>query len=101
MDDLIDTCRNFYRSPLRPLKKQGAQKVYGAITHPVFSRDRLLNEFRIQLSKNFMSLTLFISMLKVKQIKIEVITASGKFAEAIRRTSNNESISSLFEIDKG
>jgi phosphoribosylpyrophosphate synthetase len=23
------------------------------------------------------------------------------FAEAIRRTSNNESISSLFEIDKG
>ena len=33
--------------------------------------------------------------------KIKVITASEIFAEAIRRTSNNESISSLFEIDKG
>ena len=33
--------------------------------------------------------------------KIKVITASDMFAEAIRRTSNNESISSLFEIDKG
>lgn len=32
--------------------------------------------------------------------KISVISASGIFAEAIRRTYNNESISSLFDIDK-
>jgi phosphoribosylpyrophosphate synthetase len=33
--------------------------------------------------------------------KISVITASDIFAEAIKRTHFNESISSLFEIDKG
>ena len=33
--------------------------------------------------------------------KIQVITSSELFAEAIRRAFNNESISSLFHIDKG
>ncbi len=32
--------------------------------------------------------------------KIEVLTASEIFSEAIRRTFNNESISSLFDVDK-
>ncbi len=36
-----------------------------------------------------------------KSDKIEKVSASEIFAEAIRRTYNNESISSLFDIDKG
>ena len=36
-----------------------------------------------------------------KTDKVSVITVSEIFAEAIRRTFNNESISSLFDIDKG
>jgi len=39
--------------------------------------------------------------LKNESDKIEVVTASDIFAEAIRRTYNNESISSLFDVDKG
>jgi len=36
-----------------------------------------------------------------KESKIQVITSAELFAEAIRRAFNNESISSLFHIDKG
>jgi ribose-phosphate pyrophosphokinase len=33
--------------------------------------------------------------------KVDKVSAALIFAEAIRRTYNNESISSLFDIDKG
>jgi ribose-phosphate pyrophosphokinase len=39
--------------------------------------------------------------LRKESDKIEVVSAADIFAEAIRRTYNNESISSLFDIDKG
>jgi ribose-phosphate pyrophosphokinase len=99
VDDLIDTGGTFI-SAIEALKKQGAQKVYGAITHPIFSGQAIERIQNSQLEKLYVSDTIYFDA-EGKTDKIEVITTSGMFAEAIRRTSNNESISSLFEIDKG
>jgi phosphoribosylpyrophosphate synthetase len=49
----------------------------------------------------FVADTISISEEVQKNNKISVVTASDIFSEAIQRTFNNESISSLFDVDKG
>lgn len=98
VDDLIDTAGTFV-SAIDALKAKGAKNIYGAITHPLLSGkayDRLLNS---QLTKLYVTDT--IPVKGVAGDKIEVLTASDIFAEAIIRTHHNESISSLFDVDKG
>jgi ribose-phosphate pyrophosphokinase len=97
VDDLIDTAGTFVGA-IKALKDQGARKIYGAISHPVFSGDAVNRIHESELERLYVSDTI---RFEGKSDKIKVITASDMFAEAIRRTSNNESISSLFEIDKG
>jgi ribose-phosphate pyrophosphokinase len=97
VDDLIDTAGTFVGA-IKALKQQGARKIFGAITHPVFSGDALKRIHDSEIEKLYVSDTI---RFDGHSDKIKVITASDMFAEAIRRTSNNESISSLFEIDKG
>ena len=97
VDDLIDTAGTFLEA-IKALKKQGALRIFGAITHPVFSGEAVENIHKSELEKLYVSDTI---RFEGNSDKIKVITASDIFAEAIRRTSNNESISSLFEIDKG
>ncbi|MCL5030988.1 MAG: ribose-phosphate pyrophosphokinase [Bacteroidetes bacterium] len=99
VDDLIDTAGTFVGA-IEALKSKGAQKIFGAITHPLLSGPAIERINKSQLTKLFVSDT--ISLHKVDDTnKIEIISAAGIFAEAIRRTYNNESISSLFDIDKG
>jgi ribose-phosphate pyrophosphokinase len=97
VDDLIDTAGTFVGA-IDALKKQGAHRIFGAITHPVFSGDAVKKIHDSELERLYVSDTI---RFEENSDKIKVITASDMFAEAIRRTSNNESISSLFEIDKG
>ena len=97
VDDLIDTAGTFVVA-IDALKQQGARRIFGAITHPVFSGNALKRIEDSELEKLYVSDTIYFTG---KSDKIKVISASDMFAEAIRRTSNNESISSLFEIDKG
>jgi ribose-phosphate pyrophosphokinase len=97
VDDLIDTAGTFVGA-IKALKQQGARKIFGAITHPVFSGDAIKRINDSDLESLYVSDTI---RFEGHSDKIKVISASGMFAEAIRRTSNNESISSLFEIDKG
>jgi len=99
VDDLIDTGGTFV-SAIEALKVQGAKKIYGAVTHPVFSGQAVERLHNSALEKLYVSDTIHFDT-EGKTNKIEVISASGLFAEAIRRTYNNESISSLFAIDKG
>lgn len=99
VDDLIDTAGTFIGA-IEALKAKGANKIYGAITHPLLSGpaiDRIQNS---SLTKLYVSDTINFDPVG-KSDKISVISASDIFAEAILRTYNNESISSLFEIDKG
>ncbi len=96
VDDLIDTAGTFVGA-IEALKKKGANDIYGAVTHPLLSGpaiDRINNS---EIKKLYVSDTI---ALKGTSDKIKIISAADIFAEAIVRTFNNESISSLFDIDK-
>ncbi|MDO8549888.1 MAG: ribose-phosphate diphosphokinase, partial [Ignavibacteria bacterium] len=97
VDDLIDTGGTLI-SAIEALKKNGARNIYGSITHPLLSGPAMERIKNSELTKLYVTDTI---QLKNGSDKIEVVTASDIFAEAIRRTYNNESISSLFDIDKG
>lgn len=98
VDDLIDTGGTFV-SAITALKAKGAKKIYGAVTHPVLSGESIERLDNSELSKLYVSDSIPLPE-NIKTKKIEVRTAAGLLAEAIRRTHNHESISSLFDIDK-
>lgn len=96
VDDLIDTGGTFVAS-VEALKKNGARKVFGAVTHPLLSGEAF------EKIENSAIETLYVTdsiELPRESPKIVVRSAYKLFAEAIRRTHENESISSLFETDK-
>jgi ribose-phosphate pyrophosphokinase len=99
VDDLIDTGGTFV-SAIEALKKEGAKNIYGAITHPVFSGPALERIRNSQITNLMVSDTINFEH-KDDMDKISVVSVSEIFAEAIKRTHDNESISSLFDIDKG
>jgi ribose-phosphate pyrophosphokinase len=99
VDDLIDTGGTFVGA-VEALKEKGALNIYGAITHPVLSGKALERIGNSLITKLYVTDTINIEGIDQEE-KIQVISSADLFAEAIRRTFNNESISSLFHIDKG
>lgn len=99
VDDLIDTAGTFVGA-VQALKEKGAKDIYGAISHPLLSGPAIERIKKSQLTKLFVTDSIPLNT-DVTDDKISVVTASDLFAKAIRRTFNNESISSLFENDKG
>ncbi len=96
VDDLIDTAGTFVNA-VKALKESGAKEIYGACTHPILSGkaiERITNS-------EIKSIVVTDSIPVRKECpKIEYRSASRLFAEAIIRTHNNKSISSLFDVDK-
>jgi ribose-phosphate pyrophosphokinase len=99
VDDLVDTAGTLV-SAVESLKKNGAKNIYSSITHPLLSGPALERINKSELTQLYVSDTIPLKS-DIETDKISVITASDIFAEAIKRTHFNESISSLFEIDKG
>lgn len=99
VDDLIDTAGTFVGA-IEALKEKGAKEIYGAITHPVLSGNALERISNSKVTKLFLTDTINTEAMH-KENKIQIVSSAELFAEAIRRTFNNESISSLFHIDKG
>jgi len=99
VDDLIDTGGTFVGA-VSALKEKGAKKIFGAVTHPLLSGDAVERVEKSEINKLYVSDTIDLKD-KTHSDKIKVISAADLFSEAIRRTFNNESISSLFNIDKG
>ncbi|MBK8945549.1 MAG: ribose-phosphate pyrophosphokinase [Ignavibacteriae bacterium] len=99
VDDLIDTGGTFI-SAINALIENGAKSIYGAVTHPVLSSDAIEKIENSAITKLYVTDSI---PLKGNENlnKIVVLSASNLLAEAIRRTHNHESISSLFDIDKG
>jgi len=98
VDDLVDTAGTFVGA-MKALTEKGAKRIFGAVTHAVLSGpafDRINNS---DIEKLFVTDT--INFDNTKSEKIITVSAAPLFAEAIMRTFNNESISSLFNIDKG
>jgi ribose-phosphate pyrophosphokinase len=97
VDDMIDTGGTFV-SAVKALKENGAHEIYGAITHPLLSGTAIERINQSELTKLYV--TDSIPLKNEGGNKIEVRTASELLAQAIIRSNKNESISSLFEIDK-
>ncbi len=98
VDDLIDTGGTFV-SAIKALKDQGARNVYGVATHPLFSSSAIERIDNSPIDKLYVTDSIPLNSLESSS-KISVQTASELFAQAILRSYNNESISSLFDINK-
>ncbi|HVN48829.1 MAG TPA: ribose-phosphate pyrophosphokinase [Bacteroidota bacterium] len=96
VDDLLDTGGTFVNAA-QALKDNGALEIYGACTHPILSGKAYERLEESVVSKLIVTDTI---PLKRTSPKIEVRSIAKIFAEAILRTHRNESISSLFDIDK-
>ena len=96
VDDMIDTGGTLAKAAAA-LKEHGAKNVYAYATHPVLSGKaaEILSESVIDEVIITDSIPLSPEMKKVK--KIRQLTLSGMLSEAIRRVSNEESISAMFE----
>lgn len=97
VDDMIDTGTTFVKCA-EAIKDKGAMDVVGITVHPVFSGsalDKIENSKAI--SKLFVTDTI---PLPRSSEKIEVVSVSELLSEAIIRTHDNRSISSLFEIER-
>ncbi|MFA5805133.1 MAG: ribose-phosphate pyrophosphokinase [Melioribacteraceae bacterium] len=97
VDDLIDTGGTFVAA-VNTLKEKGAKEIYGAVTHALLSGDAIKRIEDSAITKLYV--TDSIPLKNGTSKKIVVRTSSGLLAEAIIRSHRNESISSLFEIDK-
>ena len=97
IDDLVDTAGTLCNA-VRALKEAGARDVFAACTHPVLSGTAVE---RINTSGLDTIVVTDTIPLRAASPKIEVESVAGVFAEAIKRTFKQQSISSLFDIDKG
>jgi ribose-phosphate pyrophosphokinase len=97
VDDMIDTGNTFIQCA-EALKSKGANDIYGICVHPVFSgnaQERIENSEAI----NKMLITDTIPV-KTTSPKMEIVSVSELLSEAILRTHDNRSISTLFEIER-
>lgn len=97
VDDMIDTGGTFVQTA-EALKSNGARSIYGLCVHPVFSGkalERIENSDAI--TKMFVTDTI---PMKLQSEKIEIVSVAELLGEAIIRTHDNRSISSLFEIER-
>ncbi len=95
VDDLIDTA-NTFTAAVEAVKKAGAKEIYGAATHPILSGKAIERIDSSSLKKLIVSNTV---PLHTKSKKIEILDVSKLFANAIIRTNENQSISSLFKVE--
>jgi ribose-phosphate pyrophosphokinase len=96
IDDLVDTAGTLVNA-VTALKSAGAREVYAAATHPVLSGAAVDRINASQLKTLVVTDTL---PLRAPSPRIEVESVSRVFAESIKRTFKNLSISSLFDVDK-
>ncbi len=99
VDDLIDTGGTFV-SAINTMKENGAKDIYGAVTHALLSGHALERINDTSIKELYVTDSIPLKEYSNNK-KIKVRTASELLAEAIIRSYKNESVSSLFEIDKG
>lgn len=96
VDDMIDTGGTLVKAA-EALKERGATKVVAYATHPVLSGTAAKNLANPALDEVVVTDTIPLSE-EIKALnKVRALTLSGMLAEAIRRISNEESISAMFD----
>ncbi|MGQ0286726.1 ribose-phosphate pyrophosphokinase [Pasteurellaceae bacterium 22721_9_1] len=95
VDDMIDTGGTLMKAA-EALKERGAKRVFAYATHAVFSGTAAQNLASSALDEIVVTDTIPLSA-EIKALgKVRVLTLSGMLSEAIRRISNEESISAMF-----
>lgn len=95
VDDMIDTGGTLVKAA-EALKERGARRVFAYATHAVFSGTAAKNLANDALDEVVVTDTIPLSAEIRALNKVRVLTLSGMLAEAIRRISNEESISAMF-----
>ena len=95
IDDIADTAGTLCNAA-SALKEKGASKVYAYIVHPVLSGNAIEKISQSMLDQLVVTDTIPLSEEAQACKKIRVITMAPTLAEAIRRVSNEESISAMF-----
>jgi len=95
IDDIADTAGTLCNAA-SALKGKGAAKVYAYIVHPVLSGNAIEKISQSMLDQLVVTDTIPLSEEAQACKKIRVITMAPTLAEAIRRVSNEESISAMF-----
>ncbi|MBT3458117.1 MAG: ribose-phosphate pyrophosphokinase [Halieaceae bacterium] len=95
VDDMVDTAGTLC-SAAKALKERGATKVVAYCTHAVLSGKALENIRNSELDELVVTDSIPLSD-EAKALNIRQLTISDLLAESIRRVSNEESISALFD----
>ena len=96
VDDMVDTAGTLC-SAANALKERGATKVVAYCTHAVLSGKALDNVRNSELDELVVTDTIPLSDEAKRVKKIRQLTIADLLAESIRRVSNEESISALFD----
>ena len=95
VDDIIDTAGTLC-SAAKALKAQGAKKVIAYCTHPVLSGKAIENLNNSELDQLVVTDSIPLSQAAKDCPRIRSLTLSRMRAEAVRRLSNEESLSAMF-----
>lgn len=95
VDDIIDTAGTLC-SAAKALKQHGAKKVIAYCTHPVLSGKAIDNINNSVLDELVVTDSIPLSQAAQNCSRIRVLTLSRMLAEAMRRLSNEESLSAMF-----
>ncbi len=95
VDDIIDTAGTLC-SAAKALKAQGAKKVVAYCTHPVLSGKAIENLNNSELDQLVVADSIPLSKAAQECSRIRSLTLSKMLAEAMRRLSNEESLSAMF-----
>jgi len=96
VDDIADTAGTLCKAA-EALKEHGAAKVMAYITHPVLSGSAINNITHSELDELVVTDTIPLGDKAKKCDKIRTLSISKLLAESIRRISNEESISAMFD----
>ncbi|WP_126766882.1 ribose-phosphate pyrophosphokinase [Aliidiomarina iranensis] len=96
VDDMIDTGGTLCKAA-EALKKNGAKRVFAYATHPVFSGNAVENLKNSAIDEVIVTDSIPLSEEMKSLNLVTQLTLSGMLSEALRRVSNEESISAMFE----
>ncbi|MDV6315462.1 ribose-phosphate pyrophosphokinase [Idiomarina sp. HP20-50] len=96
VDDMIDTGGTLCKAA-EALKSHGAKRVFAYATHPVFSGDAVQNIKDSEIDEVIVTDSVPLSNAMKETGKVTQLTLSGMLSEALRRVSNEESISAMFD----
>ncbi|WP_156471526.1 ribose-phosphate pyrophosphokinase [Snodgrassella sp. CFCC 13594] len=98
VDDMIDTANTLCKAA-SALKERGAERVLAYATHPVFSGEAVSRIASSDIDQVVVTDTIPLSAAAKQCDRIRQVTIAGLLAETVRRISNEESVSYLFNED--